>query len=142
MLDDEGHIIHIDFGFILDISPGGIKFERAPFKLTGEMIQLMGGHSESSYFKYFRKLCIQAFLASRLFVESLVGLVELMMKDSGLPCLKSPQSAVFNFRNRFRMDLSDDQASIYMEDLIKRSYNNFTTRLYDSFQYRTNEIPY
>ena len=35
-------IIHIDFGFIFDISPGGnIKFELAPFKLSAEMIELV-----------------------------------------------------------------------------------------------------
>ena len=34
MIDSEGHIIHIDFGFILGISPGSINFENAPFKLT------------------------------------------------------------------------------------------------------------
>ncbi len=27
-------MIHIDFGFILSTSPGGINFENAPFKLT------------------------------------------------------------------------------------------------------------
>ena len=34
LIDYEGHIIHIDFGFLLTISPGGINFENAPFKLT------------------------------------------------------------------------------------------------------------
>ena len=35
MIDDEGHIIHIDYGFLLSNAPGkGLKFEKAPFKLT------------------------------------------------------------------------------------------------------------
>jgi hypothetical protein len=34
LLDAEGHIIHIDFGFMISNSPGGIDFESAPFKLT------------------------------------------------------------------------------------------------------------
>lgn len=43
MVDDAGHIIHIDFGFCFDIAPGGVRFERAPFKLTSEMVAVMGG---------------------------------------------------------------------------------------------------
>jgi len=34
MIDSMGHIIHIDFGFVLTSSPGGVAFESAPFKLT------------------------------------------------------------------------------------------------------------
>lgn len=35
MIDAEGHIIHIDFGFLLSNAPGkGMRLERAPFKLT------------------------------------------------------------------------------------------------------------
>lgn len=35
LIDDEGRLIHIDFGFLLNHSPGSMNFEKAPFKLTG-----------------------------------------------------------------------------------------------------------
>ena len=42
LIDSEGHLVHIDFGFILEISPGGnMKFENAEFKLSHEMCQLV-----------------------------------------------------------------------------------------------------
>lgn len=34
LIDREGHVIHIDFGFMLSNSPGNMGFEAAPFKLT------------------------------------------------------------------------------------------------------------
>lgn len=34
LIDREGHVVHIDFGFLLTNSPGRFKTERAPFKLT------------------------------------------------------------------------------------------------------------
>ena len=34
LLDNEGHIIHIDYGFILSCSPKNLGFESSPFKLT------------------------------------------------------------------------------------------------------------
>jgi phosphatidylinositol 4-kinase len=42
MIDNEGHIIHIDYGFLLSNAPGkGLKFEQAPFKLTEEFMDLL-----------------------------------------------------------------------------------------------------
>jgi hypothetical protein len=56
LIDDQGHIVHIDFGFMLSNAPGkGIKFEKAPFKLTKEFVDVMGGVN-SKYFNKFRKL--------------------------------------------------------------------------------------
>ena len=41
LLDAHGHIIHIDFGFILSNSPGkNIGFETSPFKLTHEFVEV------------------------------------------------------------------------------------------------------
>jgi phosphatidylinositol 4-kinase len=56
LIDDEGHIIHIDFGYMLSNAPGkGLQFEKAPFKLTKEFVDVMGGLN-SKYFTKFRKL--------------------------------------------------------------------------------------
>lgn len=44
MIDKKGHVIHIDFGFVLGVRPGGrFSFERAPFKLTAEMLEILDG---------------------------------------------------------------------------------------------------
>lgn len=56
LLTSDGHLVHIDFGFLLSNAPGkGIKFEKAPFKLTHEVVECMGGVN-SKYFSKFRRL--------------------------------------------------------------------------------------
>lgn len=139
MIDDAGHILHIDFGFCFDIAPGGVKFERAPFKLTGEMLAVMGGSTEHQSFKWFEELCVKAFLAARPYAEKLSQIVLLMM-DSGLPCFK-PES-VMHFKQRFVLEKNEREAALFVRDLVKKSANNYSTAVYDQFQLMTNGIPY
>lgn len=139
MIDDAGHILHIDFGFCFDIAPGGVKFERAPFKLTTEMVAVMGGSTEHQAFKWFEELCVKAFLASRPYTEKLSQLVMLMM-DSGLPCFK-PES-IQHFKERFVLEKTEAAAADFMRGLIKKSYGSYSTGVYDQFQLLTNGIPY
>ena len=139
MIDDEGHILHIDFGFCFDIAPGGVRFERAPFKLTSEMVAVMGGSQESQSYRWFEELCVKSFLASRQHSEKLCHIVVLML-GSGLPCFKP--DTVAHLRQRFVLDKSEREAADFMRDLIKKSHNDHSTTLYDQFQLLTNGIPY
>lgn len=61
LVDNEGHIIHIDFGFMLSNSPGSVAFEAAPFKLTYEYVEVLGGIGSPEWEDY-KRLCKQAFL--------------------------------------------------------------------------------
>lgn len=124
MIDDAGHILHIDFGFCFDIAPGGIRFERAPFKLTTEMLAVMGGSTDHQSFKWFEELCVKAFLASRQYTEKLSQIVLLMM-DSGLPCFK-PES-VQNFKDRFVLEKTEREAADFVKGLIKTSLSSYST---------------
>ncbi len=66
LIDIDGHLVHIDFGFILEISPGGnMRFESAAFKLSHEMTLLVdpGGSRASREFCRFENLCVRGFLA-------------------------------------------------------------------------------
>lgn len=84
LLSNDGRIIHIDFGFMLGISPGGVGFEAAPFKLTQEYIDILGG-LDSPGFEQFRQLMRQGFKDVRKHAERIIMVVELMQKGEFAP---------------------------------------------------------
>ena len=80
MIDIKGRIIHIDFGFILGISPGNVGFETAPFKMTKEYVNLMDGINSDVY-NYFISLLTKGFLELRKYFDSFVKIIEVMLKS-------------------------------------------------------------
>ena len=139
MIDEEGHIIHIDFGFIFEIAPGGVKFERAPFKLTDEMIKLMGGSKEAAPFQLFRKLLIQCMFAARARHEEFEAIADLM-RSAGFKCFKS--DSIKKLQERFCVGASPKEVVSKVDELINESYAAITTSAYDMFQAKQNQIFY
>merc|ERR1712176_1245676 len=77
LLDSRGHLIHIDFGFFFLSSPGkNSGFESAPFKLTADFVDVMGG-PDSHYFRMFSELCCRTFLTLRRHCFEITLLVEM-----------------------------------------------------------------
>lgn len=141
LIDNAGHIIHIDFGFMLSNSPGSVGFEAAPFKLTQDYVDVLGGPGAPA-FELFKGLCKSAFQALRKSAENVIMVVELMSKESKMACFQSGGVAtVAALRQRFMLHLSTAEAETFVEtDLIAKSLGSYYTRLYDTFQYRTQGI--
>ncbi|UKZ81212.1 hypothetical protein TrVFT333_008984 [Trichoderma virens FT-333] len=141
LIDSEGHIIHIDFGFMLSNSPGSVGFEAAPFKLTHEYVDVLGGIG-SPDFEDYKRMCKQAFQALRRSADYIIDLVAMMGLNSKMPCFAvGVTHVVTTLRQRFQLHLSADEAENFVEtDLVAKSYGSYYTRLYDTFQYRTQGI--
>lgn len=140
LLHSDGHLIHIDFGFILSISPKNLGFEQSPFKLTPEFVDVMGGPS-SELWTEFKHLLLEGLKAARKHMDRIINIVEIMRSSSQLPCFKNGCSGtVRNLRNRFHMNLTEQELERKVEQLVQDSLNSFSTKLYDSYQYFTNGI--
>jgi phosphatidylinositol 4-kinase len=139
LLDHKGHIVHIDFGFLLSNSPGGnIGFESAPFKLTDEFVEVLGGPRSSPFVK-FRGMCVRGYAALRQQTEKIVLLVEMLRTGTGasMPCFIGGEEAVIELRRRLtpRSKMSDTDCRDYINQLIDESLGNWRTRWYDRYQY-------
>lgn len=138
LLDSEGHIIHIDFGFILSSSPRNLGFETSAFKLTTEFVDVMGG-LDGDMFLYYKMLMLQGLIAARKHMEKVLQIVEIMQQGSHLPCFHG-SSTIRGLKERFHMSLTEEQLQGLVEQLVDGSMRSITTKLYDSFQYVTNGI--
>uniref|UniRef100_A0A3P8ZG43 Phosphatidylinositol 4-kinase beta n=1 Tax=Esox lucius TaxID=8010 RepID=A0A3P8ZG43_ESOLU len=138
LLDADGHIIHIDFGFILSSSPRNLGFETSAFKLTSEFVDVMGG-LDGDMFNYYKMLMLQGLIAARKHMDKVIQIVEIMQQGSQLPCFHG-SSTIRSLKERFHMSLTEEQLQVLVEQMVDGSMRSITTKLYDGFQYLTNGI--
>lgn len=138
MIDVRGRLIFIDFGFAMGMAPGHeFSFERAPFKLTKDYIDVMGG-TNSSCFAEFKRLFVAGFEAARANAQIALGLVEIMMYKSNYPCFSGPRyggnRALVEFQKRLMLTVPDKKVREKAVQLIWKSLNHKGTWAYDRFQ--------
>ena len=146
LIDNKGHLIHIDFGFMLSNAPGkGLKFETAPFKLSKDMIDCLGGYN-SKYYEEFKKLLKKGFIAINKHRHKIIILVEMMWCGHGknLDCFEKGQEAINELKYRLnpKENMKKSEINRLVDDLINQSADNWRTRWYDIFQYHSQGIFY
>ena len=138
LIDAVGHIIHIDFGFCLSVSPGNMGFETAPFKFTQEYLEIIGGKDDYMFY-YFRSLLFKGFEVLRRHTEEICSIVE-VMKNAELPCFY--KFDIKNFESRLHRFLLDKERWDLVDRLINDSLDSRRTTLYDQFQKYSNDIEF
>mmetsp|Transcript_10421 Transcript_10421/g.17491 ORF Transcript_10421/g.17491 Transcript_10421/m.17491 type:complete len:192 (+) Transcript_10421:463-1038(+) len=137
LVDIEGHIMHIDFGFFLSNAPGkGVKFERAPFKLTAEQVEVLGGNTSQKFAEY-RELMKHGFLALQEHADKIIIIIEMMfLGQNDLPCFKGGELTIRDLKERFfpiGRKFTENECQRFVDSLIHESYENWRTRCYDNF---------
>ncbi|CAH0552655.1 unnamed protein product [Brassicogethes aeneus] len=122
LLTKDGKLFHIDFGYILGRDPKPLP---PPMKLTKEMVEAMGGVN-SEHYQTFRKLCYTAFLHLRRHANLMLNLFSLMVDASVPDIALEPDKAVRKVQDKLRLDLGDEEAVHYIQNLIEQSVTAVT----------------
>ncbi|CAD8209104.1 unnamed protein product [Paramecium octaurelia] len=142
LIDNQGHIIHIDFGFVLTLTPGNIGFESAPFKLISEYEELLNG-KDSDMFMYYKVMIYSGLAILQENITELITFVKLINFSPNhnlLNCLEN--FSINEFKKRFYEDVDQKKLFEVADNLIKQSSNSVKTMLYDYFQFQSNTIYY
>ncbi len=72
-----GYLIHIDFGYVLGASPGGMGFEKAHFKFTEDYKEMLEG-MDGELYGYFRFLMATGLSYLAKYKGEIMGMVALL----------------------------------------------------------------
>ncbi|KAJ1735374.1 Phosphatidylinositol (PI) 3-kinase [Coemansia biformis] len=117
LLTPQGHLFHVDFGYILGRDP---KPFPPPMKLCKEMVEAMGG-MDSLMYQRFRSHCFVAFSILRKSSSLILNLLSLMVHSTIPDIAVAPDQAVAAVQDKFRLDLSEEDAMRFFQTLITDS---------------------
>lgn len=149
MIDREGNIIHIDFGFFLGSSPGLFQFENVPFKLTKSFVEVIAGTKENpekstmftSHFRIIFEYCYRTAIQQK---DKFLNLIKSMLPSAlSFPCfekIKDGNEIIKKFEERFHPEMNDDELKQFFNKLIDDSYMAQRTWAYDWYQNQTNGL--
>jgi phosphatidylinositol 4-kinase len=141
LLDRDGHIMHIDFGFVLGETPKMAKVplfsERAPFKLSSEFWEVLGGWNVNSggLGVRFCKMFELAFACASAHADEIATIVEGIMEM--LTANANSARAIANgVRSRLRMrgPHGSVQQKTFVVDIVNTALNCWRQSTYDWLQ--------
>ena len=142
MINNEGRIMHIDFGFLLGTSPKNLGFERAQFKLVKSYVDILDGF-DGKMFKHFKAQMVNGLIETKKYFRIISTMIQIM-SHTNMPCLagQNIDTLIDNLNKKFLFGYTKEQVEKYVDEMIYNNYENFWTRKYDQFQYWTNGILY
>ena len=125
LLAPDGHFFHVDFGYILNRDP---KPFAPAVKLSKEMVDAMGG-TNSPHYTRFKKFSFTAFITLRKSSNLILNLINLMIDANVTDIRFEPDKAVLKVQEKFKLDLSDEEAIQFLEDMLNEP--SYMTLMFD-----------
>jgi phosphatidylinositol 3-kinase len=127
LLAPDGHFFHADFGYILGRDP---KPFAPVMKLSKEMVDCMGG-VQSEHYRQFKQYCFLAYTALRKSSNLILNLFSLMI-HANIPDIRlEPDKAVLKVRERFHLEMGEEEAILYFERVIEDTLTAFAPVVID-----------
>lgn len=127
MINTSGQLFHIDFGFIFGQDP---KPFPPPFRFTRSMADAMGGE-DSEHYARFKTFCCQSYNWLRKSANLILNLLSLM-GDAGINDISKRSDlpkVLLKVEEKFRLDLTDEQAEQYFLGLINESLHSLAPKI-------------
>ena len=126
MLTRDGHLFHIDFGFVLGDDPKKSLIGSPAMRLTSEMVEALGG-LESQYYERFQNLCTSIFnflrreyttIALLLMPLSFIGVCSVEKIEKEIQTRFIPTDSKTQANIQLCNTLNDSRGSIYVPSVV------------------------
>ncbi len=138
MMLQDGHFVHIDFGWIFGEDPKKKFVKPPPFRFHKSLLDAMSGKT-GAYFQEFCNKAKAAYLHLRRHASLLLSLCRLMV-DAGIEAFVlvgqrggDPEDLLKVMLDRFRLEENDEIAGMYFDDIISESVNHRGVEALESF---------
>lgn len=94
---------------------------------------------DSEIFDYFKSLLIKGFYEIRKHLDDILNIIEVLLKDSQMPCFVRPSTLLNEIRDRISLRYNVNQPGEnedyfeLVDRIVTSSANNWRTSQYDSF---------
>jgi phosphatidylinositol 3-kinase len=130
LITTDGRLLHIDFGYIFGNDP---KPFPPPMKINREMVDAFGGVQSEGYAS-FKKYCCSAYNIIRKHAKLILSLL-LLMVDASIPQIwdgkLDRRVNILKVQEKMRLELSDAEATQYIQNVIADSVGSVFTNLWD-----------
>ncbi|CAM42384.1 putative phosphatidylinositol 3-kinase [Leishmania braziliensis MHOM/BR/75/M2904] len=131
LITQDGRLLHIDFGYVLGNDP---KPFPPPMKINREMVEVLGG-PQSTGFTEFKLYCCSAYNTLRKHASLLLHILLLCAHTEGMPQVTGeggdPRVNLLKVQEKLRLDLTNAQATQYLQNVIADSVGSLFTNLWD-----------